>query len=262
MLSCLMVLVPVSLIFLDRTDNMPEYTVSESEDVIVVEIGVPGFQGPPGADGVIGVDGQEGPQGPQGPQGPEGPQGVAGADGATGPQGPAGPQGPTGATGPQGPAGATGQGLTPMVQLSDTVALASGPTIVLLSQSVSQMVAGDEIEVVGAVKWVTVNATSRSFSLDVVVGSTTVAATANTTVAGNTTIMVPFYLKIQTISTTKHWLSLMTARSNSAAGGAGAVGVTTENWATSKTLQLRTQTHAEGQAQLLFASIRKISASA
>lgn len=85
------------------------------EEIIVIQNGPGGVQGPPGPQGPRGLQGEPGPQGPQGEPGQDavdgnvGPAGPQGPRGFTGPQGDVGPQGPTGATGPQGPAGPRGQ---------------------------------------------------------------------------------------------------------------------------------------------------------
>lgn len=80
--------------------------VPQDDALTVVEIHVPGPQGPAGAPSTVpGPAGQQGEQGIQGPAGPEGPQGPVGP---AGPQGPTGPKGDTGDAGPQGPAGADG----------------------------------------------------------------------------------------------------------------------------------------------------------
>jgi len=84
---------------------------------VVLDIQVPGIQGPVGATGPAGPAGAQGPAGaagatgaagPAGEQGPAGPQGLQGPAGPPGPQGPIGLTGPVGATGPAGAQGAKG----------------------------------------------------------------------------------------------------------------------------------------------------------
>ena len=82
---------------------MDPVTVTDFDEVEVIQIldqGIPGPPGPPGAQGPVGNPGPPGPAGEDGPAGPPGDPG--------GPPGPAGPPGPKGDPGPQGNTGASG----------------------------------------------------------------------------------------------------------------------------------------------------------
>ena len=72
---------------------------------VVIQLTIPGAQGPKGAEGAQGLQGIQGLPGVAGPQGIQGLPGVAGPQG---PKGAAGGQGPAGVQGLQGPQGTAG----------------------------------------------------------------------------------------------------------------------------------------------------------
>ncbi|WP_433357820.1 hypothetical protein ACQP25_44480 (plasmid) [Microtetraspora malaysiensis] len=73
--------------------NINSVTVEVTTRPVVVDVSVPGIQGPPGTPGPPGADG------------PQGPPGEPGEPGLPGEPGPAGERGPQGESGPPGPEG-------------------------------------------------------------------------------------------------------------------------------------------------------------